>query len=244
MKYLHLIKLLAASLVLVALNYSCDKDSDLGKENIVLDIDGNKYKTITIGSQVWMVENLKTTRYSNGDPIPIITDALQWKEKSSGAYCNYDNNEENCKLYGRLYNWHAVNDPRKLAPVGWRIPTKYDWEILENYLIDNGFNFDGTTTGSKFAKSLASSSGWEITTVEGSIGANQKSNNNSTGFSAYPSGFRNDVTFNGKGLNCSWWSSSNYNNNGAYFCYLFYLSNYMTMTFGMSNSGFSVRCIK
>jgi uncharacterized protein (TIGR02145 family) len=112
----------------------------------VTDYDGNTYTTIKIGTQIWMMENLKTTHYSNGDAIPNVADDSQWLNMSSaavkGAYCNYNNDEGNVATFGRLYNWYAASDSRNLAPAGWHVPDKADWNKLENYL---GANTSGST---------------------------------------------------------------------------------------------------
>jgi uncharacterized protein (TIGR02145 family) len=100
----------------------------------VSDIDGNIYNTVTIGTQVWMVENLKTTKYRNGDPIPNVTDEIQWSNLTTGGYCNYDNDISNVTTYGRLYNWYAVNDSRNIAPIGWHVATDAEWTTLTDYL--------------------------------------------------------------------------------------------------------------
>jgi uncharacterized protein (TIGR02145 family) len=100
----------------------------------VTDIDGNVYQTVTIGTQVWMAENLKVTRYRNGDPIPNITSNSQWASLTTGAYCEYDNDINNVATYGRLYNWEAVDDSRNIAPEGWHVPTDAEWTTLINYL--------------------------------------------------------------------------------------------------------------
>jgi uncharacterized protein (TIGR02145 family) len=97
------------------------------------DIDGNKYKSIAIGEQEWMAENLKTTKLNDGFDIPNVTDMTQWVRMESPAYSWYDNNISNKAVYGGLYNWHAVNTD-KLCPKGWRVPTDNDWEILMNHL--------------------------------------------------------------------------------------------------------------
>jgi hypothetical protein len=89
----------------------------------LIDIDGNEYKTISIGTQTWMAENLKTTKYRNGDPIPNVTDDTEWGKLSTGAYCDYDNIPDNSAIYGKLYNWYAVDDSRNIAPTGWHVPT-------------------------------------------------------------------------------------------------------------------------
>jgi len=93
----------------------------------VKDIDGNVYKTVTIGNQVWLTENLNTTHYRNGDPIPEVKTAAEWEDcyrKEKGAWCYYNNNPSNGKKYGKLYNWYAVNDSRGIAPVGTHVPSK------------------------------------------------------------------------------------------------------------------------
>jgi uncharacterized protein (TIGR02145 family) len=100
----------------------------------VTDIDGNIYNTVTIGTQVWMSENLKTTKYRNGDPIPNVTDSANWRSLTAGAYCNYNNDVKNGDVYGRLYNWYAVNDSRNIVPQGWHVATDAEWAILINYL--------------------------------------------------------------------------------------------------------------
>lgn len=93
----------------------------------VTDIDGNTYKTVKIGNQWWIAENLKVTHYRNGDAIPEVTDNEQWKNLNSGAYCAYDNNESNAAVYGYLYNWYAMNDSRNIAPEGWYVPSDEEW---------------------------------------------------------------------------------------------------------------------
>ena len=105
----------------------------------VKDIDGNSYKTVKIGRQILMAENLKVTHYQNGDKIPNFHDNDDWRKLDKGAYCVYDNNENNANIYGRLYNWFAVNDKRNLAPKGWRIPTDFEWIMLEIFL---GLRYD------------------------------------------------------------------------------------------------------
>ena len=160
----------------------------------VTDQDGNSYPYLTYGDQVWTVKNAEMVTYRDGTPIPQVTDATEWANLTTGAWCYYDNDPSK----GKLYNWYAVagihdndeNTPNKeLAPEGWHVPTDAEWTELENYLIANGYNYDGTTTGNKIAKSLASTTGWINSTVEGSPGNNQLENNRS-GFNAFPVGGR------------------------------------------------------
>jgi len=125
--------LVAVGFVLVL---ASNKDKDYNS-NSVTDVDGNIYTTVTIGTQVWLVENLKVTKYRNGDPIPNVTDNNSWNELTTDAYCNYDNDASNVSVYGRLYNWYAVNDSREIAPRGWHVPSDEEWAILETYLGGN-----------------------------------------------------------------------------------------------------------
>jgi uncharacterized protein (TIGR02145 family) len=98
------------------------------------DIDGNTYNTVQIGSQCWMKENLKTTTYNNNTPIPNVTDANSWSNLTTGAYVWYDNDISWKDLYGALYNWYAVDDSDGLCPIGWHVPTYYEWNTLVNYI--------------------------------------------------------------------------------------------------------------
>ena len=98
----------------------------------ITDIDGNTYKTVKIGKQEWMAENLNVSHYCNGDPIPKAKD--EWSKLKTGAWCYYDHDEENGKIYGKLYNGYAVYDPRGLAPEGWHVSTDNEWKILMKYL--------------------------------------------------------------------------------------------------------------
>ncbi len=183
----------------------------------VIDIDGNVYTTVTLGTQTWMVENLKTTKYNDGTPISIITDNTAWANCSTTqtpAYCWYDNNVVKKDTFGALYNWYAVNSG-KLAPFGWHIPTDAEWITLQNYLIANGYNYDGTKTGNKTAKSLAANWRWGATTFRGMIGTDLTKNNRS-GFSALPGGFRTALLSYGFiGWFATWWSATEDNASGG-----------------------------
>jgi uncharacterized protein (TIGR02145 family) len=166
---------------------------------LVYDIDCNEYSTVTIGGQIWLKENLKTTRYRNGDPIETtapfnVNIQNQSEPKYQWAYAG---KEEYVETYGRLYTWHAATDQRGITPEGWRVPTEQDFLILANYLIENGdlYSFDGiknsgTTATNQLAKALSSSTGWSTSTVAGSPG-NNPNKNNTTGFDAVPGGKRN-----------------------------------------------------
>ncbi len=173
---------------------SCKKD----EENIieppltVTDIDGNVYNTVTIGNHVWMVENLKSTRFRNGDQIPNVIDGNAWFNLSSSAYCFYDNDIMNKYEYGLLYNWYAINDSRNIAPLGWHVPTEVELGSLIAY-----------AGGQQNAGGSLKETG-TIHWSEPNTGAT-----NSFGFNGLPSGFR-DVTggFHSKGLTTTFWSST------------------------------------
>lgn len=123
-------------LVLGFLTTSCKEDPK-NEEVLVKDADGNEYTTVTIGTQTWMVENLKTTKYRNGDPIANVTDGTEWSNLTTGAYCNYENEDTNATTYGRLYNWYAVADSRNIAPLGWHVPTDFDYYKLAKFIDAN-----------------------------------------------------------------------------------------------------------
>ena len=188
-----------------------------------VDGDGNSYPTVQIGNQVWMVENLRTTKYADGTDIPNVTDGNEWGRLSYGAYCYYRNStdQDTVKLFGALYNWYVVNpgNSQKIAPEGWKVPSREDWAVLENYLIANGYNWDGTTEGNKIAKALASDGErWLSSNEPGSVG-NQQQSNNSTGFTALPGRLRSDTNGNFWGFENNqvyWWTSTEYNSQGAY----------------------------
>jgi uncharacterized protein (TIGR02145 family) len=169
----------------------------------VKDIDGNSYKTVIIGDQIWMAENLKVTRYQNGDPIPFAQDYSDWTFTSKGAYCNPHNNESNVKTYGRLYNWYSINDIRGLAPKGWHIPKPYEWDELITYL-------GGKEIASGKLKSIGTIENgdglwdlWESTTKKYEA-------TNEYGFNAVPSGCRSGARgdFDRLGNVACFWSTS------------------------------------
>jgi hypothetical protein len=99
-----------------------------GETGTMSDYDGNIYRTIKIGTQWWMAENLRVTRYRNGNAVPKITDNSAWTTLTSGAYCTYNSDETKAAIFGRLYNWYAVSDARGLAPAGWHVPSDAEWK--------------------------------------------------------------------------------------------------------------------
>ena len=195
------------------------------------DIDGNEYKTITIGTQTWMAENLKTTRYRNGDSIPNVTNDIEWGNLQTGAYC-WNNNDINTykAIYGALYNWYAVNDIRKIAPEGWHVPTDEEWTYLADYL--NG----KFVAGSKLKE--AGSLHWY----------SQNPGTNETGFSALPGGFcSSSVTFGHFGSTGTygyWWSSSLYSATNAWVRSIDYMGLELRRFNFYKYFGYSLRCVQ
>ena len=209
----------------------------------ITDNDGNIYNTVTIGTQTWMAANLKTSTYNDGSTIPNVIVNTAWSALTTGAQCDYGNTPANTTTYGKLYNWYAVNTG-KLCPTGWHVPSDAEWTTLQTYLIANGYNYDGTTTVNKIAKSMASSTGWSSSTSTGAIG-NTPSTNNTSGFTALPGGSRTDVgAFESKGSGSTWWSSVELGTSKAYYRFL----NYSNSNLGIYNypkvSGYSVRCLR
>jgi uncharacterized protein (TIGR02145 family) len=219
-------------------------DSLQSSENIT-DQDGNTYNYLTYGDQVWTVENANMVTYRDGTPIPQKTYGLgtEWEGLTTGAWCYIDNDPTK----ERLYNWYAVagihdTDPntpnKKLAPEGWHIPSNEEWQILENYLIDNGYNYDGTTEGNKIAKAMASTTGWN-SSINGGVPGNNQGTNNSSGFNALPvGGLGNLGLSNPEGAISVFWCSEVYNR------YLGFQQNYLMTGINPSWEGFSVRFVK
>jgi uncharacterized protein (TIGR02145 family) len=207
------------------------------------DISGNLYKTVTIGTQEWLTENLKATSYSNGDPVPYIPGENDWNQLSGGAYCWYNNTEIPSRdTYGALYNWYTISDTRNICPQGWHVPNDADWTKLTDFLRDNGYGYGGS--GEDIAKSMAATSGWTVNSTVGTIG-NDQTTNNSSGFAALPGGVRvKNGIYATSEYTCSFWSSSEHS---------YGYGNALTLTgefinifrgYTFKQDGASVRCLK
>jgi len=235
-----------ATILTLALLASCKKD-DI-PQNRVRDIEGNVYKTVTIGKQVWMAENLKTTKYNDGADIPFVLPSAtsQWAALTGPGYSWHYVGANYTHELGALYNYYTVSTG-KLCPAGWHVPSKDEWNTLKDYLIANGYNFDGTTTGNKIAKSMAVGSGWNTSTRDGTPGKNDFAEYiNKSGFSALPGGFRySDGTYYPQSQLSGWWGLSDSNTNEVVTFLISYDSYYLGSFFdGNPNSGSYVRCIK
>jgi uncharacterized protein (TIGR02145 family) len=216
------------------------------KGAIVADADGNIYSTVRIGSQVWMSENLKTTKYKDGTAIPLVTDNTAWSNLTAHAYCWFNNDAATYKAtYGALYNWYTVITGN-LCPAGWHVPTDAEWTTLENYLIANGYNYDGTTTGNKYAKSLASVSGWTASSTAGAVGnTDYPAKRNAIGFTALPGGNRLSYgAFNDIGNSGTWWSATEYDATTVWSRYLSFHNSLVKWDYFNKKYGISVRCVR
>lgn len=215
--------------------------SDLGKETgTVTDIDGNVYKTVKIGDQWWMAENLMVSRYSNGDPILHVAGDAEWATLTTGAWSSYNNDTSYHNIYGKLYNWYAVNDPRGMCPEGWHVPSEDDWRMLEKYL-----------GGRVAAQGLMKSTRTYPDSHPRWARPNESATNES-GFSGLPGGYRNEdgnflqpwnnnVTI---GIVGSWWASTEYNKSLAYFRDLGWVITDTARNFySDKRAGQSIRCL-
>jgi uncharacterized protein (TIGR02145 family) len=193
------------------------------------DIDGNEYKTIKIGDQTWMAENLRTTKYNDGTSIPNVTVGSEWVDLTTGAYCNYNNTNsiDTIANYGRLYNWYAVNTG-KLAPKGWHVSTDAEWSTLTDYF------GGGSVAGGKLKET--GTSHW----VSPNTGAT-----NESGFTALPGGIRFvDGTFFGICRYGYWWNSMACNTYEAYYQSMHLESDDLIRLSYFKDLGYSVRCVK
>ena len=245
LKFKNVLLVLVLFSLFLFLSCSDDPTSSQDKSDTITDIDGNVYKIVKIGEQWWMAENLKVTKYRNGEAIPNVFGNSEWAGLSTGAYCVYNNDNDSVATYGLLYNWYAVVDSREIAPTGWHVPTDEEYTVLENYLIANGYNWDGTTTEDKTSKSLASKTGWNSSSEAGDVG-NDMSTNNSSGFTALPGGYRiyNDGSFNYIDYFGLWWSATEYSSTYAWSRYLYYDRSGFGRADNGKQDGFSVRLIR
>jgi uncharacterized protein (TIGR02145 family) len=195
---------------------------------LVSDNSGNTYKTIQVGTQTWMAENLKTVNYNDGTAIPLVTNGATWVTLSTPGYCWYNNDRVTFRaIYGALYNWNAVNTG-KLCPIGWHVPTDIEWSTLTTYL--GGESLAGVKlkeTGTNH---------WQVNT-----GAS-----NESGFTALPGGSHNlyGTFFYSIGYQGEWWSSSEYTSASAYHRRMHCSTKEVSRSYVGKVFGYSVRCIK
>jgi len=194
----------------------------------VRDVDGNDYRTVKIAGMTWMAKNLEVRHYANGDPIRHAVSSAEWKDaarKQEGAWSYYLNSSANGKAYGKLYNWYAVNDPRGLAPAGWRVPSDKEWETLAGFLGGKIFA----------ARKLKADSVWD-----GPAGSSDQ-----YGFRALPGGYRrNDGCFFYKGSIGLFWSSTKFVDGYAWFRNMNSSNSVLFRNDTNMGNGLTVRCIK
>ncbi len=245
----YLFTTLFAMLLLLA---SCSEDKSTtpngnSDDEAFRDFDGNAYKTVQIGDQVWMAENLKVTHYRNGDKIKLskLTYSFGHAAMLGGAlYGYYDDDPKNSDIYGLLYNWHVINDSRGLAPEGWHIPTDDEWKIMEMYLgmsqsEANGEEGRGTDEGGKL-KTIGNE--YDGTGLWGhpNIGAT-----NSSGFSALPGGaWEVSGQYNGLEIEGNWWTSTQNDSGKPLHRRLNYIDQLIWRESFSKANAFSVRCVK
>jgi uncharacterized protein (TIGR02145 family) len=211
-----------------------------GNTGSVTDIDGNTYQTVQIGTQTWMAENLKTTKYRNGDPIPTnLTDAA-WNAATTGAYAIYNNDAFNNTTYGKLYNWYAVTDSRNLCPVGWHVPTDTEWKTLEIFL--GMSTADADLTG---GRGNAENVGGKLKSTSILWTAPNTGATNESGFSGLPGGLRDgNGSYYYIGFYGYWWSSTESSTADAWSRYLLYFNGSSHRYYYGKHYGFSVRCLR
>jgi len=226
--------------MLFTLLTSCNKESGQVKPlefSSVTDVDGNTYKTVKIGDQWWMCENLKVSHYNDGSAINLIDISVldsTWSSTTEGSYCFV-----NDSVYGKLYNYYALADSRKLAPEGWHIPNDAEWQIMEKNIgmsdvqVSN-LSWRGTNEAEKLV--VKSSSGWPITSLL--FGTDE------VGFSALPGGVRiTDGSTNTEQTTAFWWTST-LASNKAYYRYIDFQHKEIFRQRTYLTYGMSVRCVK
>jgi uncharacterized protein (TIGR02145 family) len=170
----------------------------------VTDVEGSIYSTITIGSQVWMAENLRTGQYRDGSTIPNVPDNTAWSMLTTGAWSVYGNYAGNNVTYGKLYNWFAVTDPRGLCPQGWHVPSDTEWKQLEMHL-----GLSASDANLAGYRGETQSIGGKLKSTSDLWDAPNTGATNTSGFSALPGGYRIDNgDFIGVGSYGDWWTST------------------------------------
>ena len=196
-------------------------------KKIIKDIDGNEYPICRFGDQIWMAANLKVRHFRNGDPIQECSDSQAYSlagQKGQPAWCYYNNQEENGKIYGALYNWFAAHDPRGIAPEGWRIPTEKDWAALESY----------SQLNPQPSSLLKDPSYWGM-----------KELRQTNSFNALPGGSRGiNGAFGGLGVNGYWWSYISNPPELSWGRKITKTHNKLEQIDSFQRFGFSIRCIK
>jgi uncharacterized protein (TIGR02145 family) len=198
----------------------------------ITDAENNTYKTVTIGTQTWMAENLKVSKYSDGTAIPNITDNTQWYQLSTGAWSYYNNDVANNAKYGKLYNWYAVskisNGNKNVCPTGWHVPTDAEWTVLTEYL-------GGSSVAGGKMKEVGTTS-WNSPNTDAT---------NTSLFTGLPGGYRNSIGYYSDfGLYGYWWGFTEYDTGNAWYRYLDNDDGNADRDNSVKRNGLSVRCLR
>ena len=195
--------------------------------NSIIDADGNMYSSVTIGTQEWMSENLRTTKYSDGTVIPNVTGQTDWSSLNTAAWCHYDNDSSQYEATcGKLYNWYAASDSSNICPIGWHVPTDAEWTVLTDYLAVDGH------------------SGSEATALKATSGWGSGNGTDDYGWSGLPGGFRSSKGFSDIVGDGRWWSSSENNTSNTWNRYLSHHLDSLVRSKFNKHYGFSVRCLE
>jgi len=241
---------------ITAIQISCTKVPEIPSHlETIIDYDGNKYNTIQLGDQLWMVTNLKTTHYADGTEIPLIENTSEWVNLSftDKAFCYYNNSKnDEARVYGALYTWAAVmngsassdsnpSEVQGVCPDGWHVPSDSEWKELEMFLgmspdTVDAIGYRGMNIGSKLA---SSPDGW----VDGYLDSNPEFG--SSGFNAKPGGGRRyNGTFGHKGDNANFWTATAYSNIRSWGRHIYSSYSSVHRYRNAKSDGFSVRCVK
>jgi uncharacterized protein (TIGR02145 family) len=219
--------------VMTALAVSVSLFAQQGKIGAeIKDIEGNLYKTVTIGTQQWMAENLKVSKYSDGTTIPNITDNTLWQNNTTGAWSYYNNEVDNNAKYGKLYNWFAVskttNGNKNVCPTGWHVPTDAEWTVLTDYLGGESIS------GGKMKE--VGTTNWNSPNTDAT---------NTSLFSGLPGGLLDYWgNYDGFGSYSYWWSSTELTDIHAWYRHLYFSFGSTTRYYFHRRNGLSVRCLK
>ena len=240
-------------------SFKTQQEQDPGDGSFTDSRDGKVYNTVTIGEQVWMAENLAYLPSVVGPATESYTAPYYYVYGYDGTSVATAKATANYTTYGVLYNWPAAmagaassdanpSNVKGICPSGWHLPSDAEWTQMENYLIANGYNYDGTTTGDKIAISLASANGWSSSPNTGAIGndnAAYDAYRNKSGFTALPGGSRTNYgKFYGFGIYGNWWTSTEGNTNNAWYRLLNYSNSNVFRISNNKEYGFSVRCVR
>ena len=207
---------------------------------------GQVYKTVEIGTQLWLAENLSVTKFNDDSAIPYVDNLETWENIKTPAYCWYNNDINNKDTYGALYNYYVAIDKRNICPTRFHLPTEEDWKVLENYLSKH-FNLGINRYGKpSIAKSMASTSGWKINSYyDAPFGVyNDQASNNKSGFNAVPSGVLHE-SFVFLGSTTTWWASTKDKLDSRYLmtATLQNIWAHLNISAGPPKDGNSIRCV-